>query len=314
MFGAYERPSDNEYVTKEELDERLLELEVHGDGSTVAVDKQTGGATIRCMIPVSAEPIAESNPLFVSVFNASTSDFEISWRDFDVQWKIPGSTWYTADTVVAGTFKLSRADFKTSTYIDIHIASMDDDPEVFWTNNNTAGTVSDSFTDERRMLPVNGVYQVGTHIQRFSRPIGYLSVRKAKVIDWDNLSRPVLNNHFHFVSTGDGIVNMWSPHPKGGNRPGAVEQYTLPSSSFDDFVILGWTQSANTYQTDAYVNRATYDEWRYLGRFRTDSSGNLKGGYVEQLAPRLMGFTGSFTEHGGLTVQVRDGIIYKVTT
>lgn len=82
MFG--QNFSDNEYVTKRELEDVLQSYEVYGDGTTMKVDKQSGGTTISCTLPISApgeEAAAELTPLVTTSYATASDELTISVKN-----------------------------------------------------------------------------------------------------------------------------------------------------------------------------------------------------------------------------------------
>ena len=316
MFGPSERISDNDYVTHDEINERLQEMEVHGDGNTIYADKQSGGTTLSCTIPVSADTQPEDNPIFISVYNSSTSEYEISWRDFDVQFNPSDQPATTVnphmESISAGTFKFEKALVFSQIILDIYVATLDGAPELYWTIQNNTGTPSDDFTADRRAADVAAI---GTQIQRFTRPIDYPS----------DLGNP---RQIEYVNDGIFYIdNGYDYEPSSGTYRTAIAQFITPgaiaagfsgatswtvAASFSSYLIVGWTSSTDTFTADTYANRFSYTDYRIVAFVYTDADKILRKTilYGRNVAHIPMGFSGNWND-GTQTVYAKNGRITK---
>jgi len=322
MLGG-DRFTDGMYVTHRELSDILMAYEVHGDGTTTAVDKQPGGCTIRSTLPISDPSVESTNPIFVSNFNTSASTYEISWRDFDVQFKALDDNLSQLATVSAGTFVFPYADFRLKAKIDIVIATSNNTPYIMWTDTGTSGTPGDTFTTDRRLLA--GSTSSGTLVQSFGYPSTAPSnYRNPRVATYDDVSETVPNVDNHYTYTA-GTFSLWVPmyiHPTASKTIGPSILNVTVTASTNDFIIIGWTQSSNTKTADLSTNSGSYDEYREIGYIRTDASNNFKGCTVYgqgDVAVVPFGETDNnkqFVDNSGNTHTVRmaDGLVIEWKT
>jgi len=323
MFGASDNPSYNEYITREEFDEKMEEMRVYGDRVTTRVSHGPGGQMVECTLPITEEGASTTNPIFVSNFNTSASTYEISWRDFDVQFKALDDSLSQLATVSAGTFVFPYADFRLKASIDIVVATNNNDPYIMWTDTGTSGTPGDTFTTTRRLLA--GSTSSGTLVQSFGYPSTAPSnYRNPRSFTYDDVNEviPYVDNHYTYTT---GTFSFWIPmylHPTASKTFGPSILNVTVTANTNNFLIIGWTQSSNAKTVDFRTNSGSYDDYREIGYIRTDASNNFKGCTVYgqgDVALVPFGETDNnkqFTDNAGNrhTVRMADGLVIEWKT
>ncbi len=329
MFGAYENPADNEYITRSELDERMQEMEVHGDGTTMVVNKQSGGTTLTCTIPVSADTVPTDRAIFVSVYNSSTSQYEISWDDFDIQFSGLGENvgegvfrGTKMSTISAGTFKFDYS-FISEYYeddISILVCEIDSAPVLYWTNGDSSGNAGDTTTDDHRLY-ASWLETACSEIQLFVIPTSYSQKEPLEFGYANDLYYHVRSNWNYTTSAGNFYLHLNYCNPSVWKQDHEqIRAWTL-GASFSDTLILGWkyTNMLIVNDVDSNYGAAGYHDKRTLCAVITDSDKKLKHVYCRTMAPVTpfgLTTTKSFVDNGGntQTFKIMNGIIQTWTT
>jgi len=271
--------------------------------------------------PPASKVSSSGSPVFTSTYDSDTDEYVISWRDFDVQHcgdYVETSAIRVAQmkTISANEFRFERANVFAQIIIDIHVATLEGEPELYWYIQTDTGTFADAFTASRRMLQTNGLYMIGNQIQRFTRPASYpLFDGSPRQIEYVNDAVWHVANGYNYVPSSGVFTTSFSQYitPGGAtNKLPSLTSWTV-ATSFTDYLIIGWTAATDTFTQDVYANRFTYDDYRIIAFVKTDSSGILRGVivYGRYTSFEPMGHTGSWN-NGTQTVSTTNGRVYLV--
>ena len=323
MFGAYENPSDNDYITRSEFDDQMQAMDVIGDGETIAVSNELGGRVVRCTIPTT--PISEytPTPIFVSSYNSSASTYTVSWDAFTM-WAnyygdIVGTTskrYWSQVTVPTGSFVFTAAVYAPTSKLYIQpTLEVTTGPylsgcrvDLKWGGGLTG---SDADTQNAEMDdPDADQGRIGSNVTVLSG--GSASAKAALTIDWENTQVPIVEFGYAYDKQTTTISMPIHSQYSSDSKPDFWSKNI--GASFDDELILGWDSNPTDITLDALANSASYDDYQRVGYAKTDSSGYIKaavkyGDYVN----RPFGVSGTI-ENGSGFAYVANGLVWRITT
>lgn len=314
---------DYDRITRSDLEALRRDLRVVGDGNSIAVENGPGGQVVRSLMSIGA-PEKIDAPIFRSTYDAVADTYTVSWDSFYVlanwyggyggnsnkldlcQYAVPAGAFTWTAAVLASSIKIHVQPYlEVTSGTDLTQCVV----KLKWFNTTVSPYDTDTTESEADGL-------IGTTIARIAG--SGTGAKSPLVIEFPDDEVPVANFGYCYdtettrftMPIHGGIPTSTSNQPTYWNK--------VLGNSFNNSLILGWTQATNSFALDSLANAASYQSYVIVGSAKTDSAGILKIGtnWSDRLR-RTFGGAGaiSYTKPGGATgtITVVDGLITQWT-